>query len=349
MVKQRMTDDFEQLPESNWERWVKGHRRKRAAFLHRETARPSVFYRDAAVLSKGAISLVDMTRSEPERRGIVRGLSPSGFHKIAYVDWGPLDNTRPVICVHGLTRQGRDFDYLVAELVISGRRVICPDLPGRGRSDWLTNPNDYSLPQYCSDMNALLARLDVEQVDWVGTSLGGLIGMVLAGFPGSIIQSLVINDIGPYVSSIGLRRIGQYMGNMPASFATIEDAEQYLRTVLAPYGYLVDEHWRHLTLHSVRPDDEHQGSYNLRCDPAIAKAFGTPWFYPALDLWKYWEAIKIPTLVLRGANSDLLSRDLALEMQRRNRRADIFQFDNCGHVPPLMTADQISVVTRFLE
>jgi pimeloyl-ACP methyl ester carboxylesterase len=120
---------------------------------------------------------------EPDRQGTVLGLSPSGFHKISYVDWGSVEDRRPVICVHGLTRQGRDFDYLARQLVASGRRVICPDLPGRGRSGRLVNPDDYSLPQYCSDMNALLARLDVEEVDWVGTSLGGLVGMALAGFP----------------------------------------------------------------------------------------------------------------------------------------------------------------------
>lgn len=300
--------------------------------------------------SKRAISPGDACSPfEPERRGIVRGLSPSGFHRIAYVDWGELDDSRPVICVHGLTRQGRDFDYLAAQLRRSGRRVICPDLPGRGRSDWLLNPDDYALPQYCSDMNALLARLDVEEVDWVGTSLGGLIGIVLAGFPGSTIRRLVINDIGPYVSSTGLRRIGQYIDKMPASFAAMEDAVQYLRTVLAPYGDLSDEHWRHLALHSVRSDDATLRSYRLLCDPAIAKAFGSPWFYPALNLWKYWEAIDVPVLVLRGADSDLLSRDLALEMRRRNQRADIFQLDNCGHVPPLMARDQVAIVTKFLK
>jgi pimeloyl-ACP methyl ester carboxylesterase len=194
-------------------------------------------------------------------------------------------------------------------------------------------------------MNALLARLNVEEVDWVGTSLGGLIGMVLAGFPGTIIRSLVINDIGPYVSPTGLRRIGQYISNMPASFATIEDAEMYLRTVLEPYGHLIDEHWRHLTRHSISWDDERK-HFTLLCDPLVAKAFQYPWFYP-LDLWKYWEAIKIPMLVLHGGKSDLLSHDLALEMKKRNRHAEVFKFDDCGHVPPLMAGDQIDIVTKL--
>jgi pimeloyl-ACP methyl ester carboxylesterase len=284
---------------------------------------------------------------EPERHGFVRGLSPAGFHKIAFVDWGPVDDMRPVICLHGLTRQGRDFDYVAGPLAAAGRRVICPDLPGRGLSDRLANPDDYSLGQYCSDMNVLLACLQVEEVDWVGTSLGGLVGMVLAGFPGNIIKRLVINDIGPYVSSTGLRRIGQYIQEMPASFPTLDDAEKYLRRVLAPYGHLSDEHWRHLTRHSVRWDDG-RGHFKVLCDPRVAKAFRYPWFYP-LDLWKYWDAITIPTLLLHGGKSDLLSRDLTLEMRKRNSHAEIFRFDDCGHVPPLMATEQVDIVVGFVR
>jgi pimeloyl-ACP methyl ester carboxylesterase len=213
----------------------------------------------------------------PDREGVVLGLSPAGFHRLAYTDWGPLDDDRPIVCVHGLTRQGRDFDHLAERLVAAGRRVICPDLPGRGRSGWIGNPDHYALPQYCADMNALIARLGVCEIDWVGTSLGGLIGMIMARFSGSLVRKLVINDIGPFVSSSGLQRIGQYIGNMPSLFVAIEDAEQYFRTVLAPYGKLADEHWRHLTEHSVRWDDARRG-YVLLCDPTIAKGFRLPWF-----------------------------------------------------------------------
>jgi pimeloyl-ACP methyl ester carboxylesterase len=283
---------------------------------------------------------------QPDRENAFQGLSPSGFHDIAYADWGPIDDRRPVVCVHGLTRQGRDFDYLAARLVAAGRRVICPDLPGRGRSERLVNPADYALPQYCADMNALLARLDVREVDWVGTSLGGLIGISLAGFRGSIIRKLVVNDIGPFVSATGLRRIGQYIGTMPPAFATFEQADRYFRTVLAPYGDLADEHWRHLTQHSIQWDGERE-HYVVLCDPAIAYAFRSPWFYP-LNLWKYWEAIKVPVLVLHGAKSDLLSADLTLEMRKRNPLTSIFRFDECGHVPPLMNPNQIKVVAEFV-
>ena len=283
----------------------------------------------------------------PDREGMLLGLSPAGFHEIAFTDWGPIEDKRPIICVHGLTRQGRDFDYLARSLVGKGRRVICPDLPGRGRSGWLSNPDDYALPQYCADMNALIARLGVTEVDWIGTSLGGLIGIIIAGFSGSIVRKLVVNDIGPFVSSTGLHRIGQYIGTMPSTFATIEEAEKYFRTVLAPYGNLADEHWRHLASHSLRVDVE-RSCYAMLCDPAIAKAFRLPWFQP-LNLWKYWEAIKVPMLVLHGARSDLLSADLTLEMRKRNPKANIFRFDECGHVPPLMEASQIKVVTDFLS
>lgn len=285
---------------------------------------------------------------QPDREGALLGLSPSGFHKVTYVDWGPADDPRPVICVHGVTRQGRDFDPLAAKLAAGGRRVICPDLPGRGRSGRISDPDSYSLPQYCADMNALVAHLRVREVDWVGTSLGGLIGMVMAGFSGSIVRKLVINDIGPFVSSTGLRRIGDYIARMPGGFATIEDGERYFREVLAPYGYLADEHWRHLTIHSLRWDEAKQ-HHAVLCDPAISKAFNMPWFHPPLDLWKYWEAISVPILVLHGARSDLLSRDLTLQMRKRNRLANVFSFDDCGHMPPLMAPEQIGIVTDFLR
>jgi pimeloyl-ACP methyl ester carboxylesterase len=282
----------------------------------------------------------------PDRIGSVRGLTRRSFHRIAFTDWGsPTD--RPVLCVHGLTRNGRDFDYLASALAGKGRRVVCPDLPGRGQSDWLSDSSDYVLPQYCSDMNALIAALGSGEIHWVGTSLGGLIGMVLAALPGSPIRRLVINDIGPYLPWAGLLRLGANLSQAPKSFETIGAAELYLRRVLAPFGELEDEHWRHLTVHGVewRPERQH---YESLCDPGIAHAFRNPWHY-SVDLWKYWDAIGIPVLVVKGERSDLLTEDVLAGMLRRNRNATAQIVKNCGHAPTLIARDQIEVVEAFLK
>jgi pimeloyl-ACP methyl ester carboxylesterase len=284
---------------------------------------------------------------EPNRRGSIRGLSLTGFHELAYVEWGPSEAEIPIVCIHGLSRQGRDFDYLASHLAAAGRRVVCPDLVGRGRSGRLRDANEYALPQYCADMNAIVARLGARQLDLVGTSLGGLIGMVLAGLPGSPIRRLVVNDIGPYLPWAGLMRIGSYLSSMPADFGSLEDAEAYMREVLAPFGKLPNEHWTHLARHSVAWDPK-SGRYLMLCDPQIVRAFRNPWHY-SIDLWKYWIAIKVPILVLRGKESDLLTADLAREMERRSRFALIHQIEGCGHAPPLMSADQIKIVSDFLS
>lgn len=286
------------------------------------------------------------SRLQPERRGSVVGLSASSFHRLSYVDWGPIDDETPVICVHGLTRQGRDFDLLAADLRARGRRVVCPDLPGRGRSQWLDDPDEYALPQYCADMNVLIARLGVGQVDWVGTSLGGLIGIILAGMPGSPIRRLVVNDIGPYVASTGLVRIGQYLREMPAAFPTFEEAEAYFREILAPYGNLTDTQWRLITEHSIRWDEE-ENSFLMLCDKNIGKAFRNSWF-ASLNIWKFWDEILVPTLILHGVQSDLLTRQLTDEMTSRNPNASVVRFEECGHVPPLFERHQIEVVRKFL-
>ena len=297
-------------------------------------------------LRKRGVSTRQADRPQPERRGIVTGLSATAFHRVSYVDWGPIDDETPVICVHGLTRQGRDFDLLAADLRSCGRRVVCPDLPGRGRSDWLSEPDEYALPQYCADMNALIARLDVDEVDWVGTSLGGLIGIILAGMPGSPIRRLVVNDIGPYVASIGLVRIGHYLREMPESFPTIEAAEAYFREILAPYGDLTDAQWRLITEHSVCWDAA-KNTFLMLCDKNIGKAFRNSWF-ASLNIWKYWEEIPVPTLILHGVQSDLLTRQLTDEMTARNPHASVVRFEECGHVPPLFESHQIEVVRNFL-
>jgi pimeloyl-ACP methyl ester carboxylesterase len=282
----------------------------------------------------------------PDRSGRIRGLSTSGFHDLAYVEWGAAAAEPIVFCVHGVTRQGRDFDHLGDQLASAGRRVVCPDLVGRGQSGRLRDPKDYTLPQYCADINALIAHTNATEIDWIGTSLGGLIGIVLAGLPGHPIRRLVINDIGPIVPPEGLFRIGRYVAEMPLAFETLAEAESYFRDVLAPFGALDDEHWRHLTRHSLRWD-EGERRYLMLCDPTITQAF------PSIGrsgthLWQSWDAIDVPILLIRGTKSDLLPSYIAREMARRNPRMALHEVPGSGHAPPLMTPDQIETVTDFL-
>ena len=232
-------------------------------------------------------------------------LSPSGLHRMAYQEWGAGDNPRVLVCVHGLTRNARDFDRLAAALA-ADYRVICPDVVGRGQSDRLRDPSAYVVPQYVADMVTLLARLDVERVDWLGTSMGGLIGMALAAQPGSPIGRLVLNDVGPWITRESLDRIGEYVGSDP-DWATLDEAERYVRTISAPFGALSDADWRHLTETSVVQRTD--GRWAFRYDPAIAAPFRAAFADHDIDLWPLYQAIACPTLVIRGAESDLLTRE----------------------------------------
>src|SRR5512139_2494142 len=198
----------------------------------------------------------------------VQCLSPVGFHRMAYVEWGDADNPRVLLCVHGLTRMGRDFDRL-ARAMADRYRVVCPDVVGRGFSDWLRDPAFYGIPQYASDLAALIARLDVEQVDWVGTSMGGLIGIALAGQADTPVRRLVINDVGPRLDAAAIARIGTYLG-APVSFATVDEAIDYVSVVAAPFGEKERADWRELVEPALRRDGER---WRLHYDPAIAVPF----------------------------------------------------------------------------
>lgn len=270
-------------------------------------------------------------------------LGPSGFHKLAYYEWPGPAGAPTLVCVHGLTRNGRDFEVL-AESLSAHYRVVCPDMPGRGRSEYLANPAEYSFPVYAADAAALIARLDVESLDWVGTSMGGLIGMMLASRPGSPIRRLVLNDVAPFVSRAGLERIGAYVGVDPV-FATLDEMEAAVRKNLATFGPLTPAQLRRLTENSARrrPD----GAYGFAYDPRVGDAFKSA---PVadVDLWPLWDTVSCPVLLLRGAESDLVTAETAQEATLRGPRARLVEFAGVGHAPALVSQDQIAPIREFL-
>jgi pimeloyl-ACP methyl ester carboxylesterase len=275
-----------------------------------------------------------------------RSISRAQFHEIAYTHWGQDGTKGPVICVHGLTRQGRDFDFIAGRLAAEGYSVICPDVVGRGLSGRLIEPSDYDLPQYEIDMAVLIASLRAPQVDWIGMSLGGQIGILLAGRANSPIRRLVVNDIGPDLPLAAVLRIGTYVENAPASFASREAAEMYFRGILAPFGDLTQAQWRHLSDHSIKPLGD--GRFTLRYDRGIPRGF-TPPITHRHRLWTAWDRIQCPILLLRGAASDLLLPKTAEEMVRRNPRATLVEVPDCGHAPPLLADAQIRIVEDWLQ
>ena len=278
----------------------------------------------------------------PREHGLL-GLSASGFHRLAYVEWGDPAAERTALCLHGLTRNGRDFDSLARVLAAAGWRVVCPDVVGRGRSDWLADPAGYGYPQYLADATALIARLGVERLDWIGTSMGGLMGMMLAAQPQSPIARLVINDVGPLIPKAAVERIADYLGKAP-TFPNVEAVAAYLREVHAPFGALTDEQWSHLARYSAR---QAEGGLALRYDPRIGESLGPP-PYDDVDLWPLWDRVGCPTLVLRGAESDLLLPETAAEMAGRGPRAEVAEIEGCGHAPALMAEDQTALVRDWL-
>jgi pimeloyl-ACP methyl ester carboxylesterase len=289
-----------------------------------------------------------MQQDVEKREGAFLGLTAVGFHACVYNDWRPAleEDGPPVVCVHGLTRNAGDFDDLAFALASRrGRRVVCPDVVGRGRSDRLPVPALYGYPQYLADAAALLARVDAPQVDWVGTSMGGLIGMLLAAQPKSPIRRLVLNDVGPLVPKAGLERIAAYVGKDPV-FEDVAGVEAYLRYVLSGYGDIPGDGWRRLAEHSARPRPE--GGYGLAYDPAIAVAFSAQPLAD-VDLWPVWDKVTCPVLVVRGENSDILTEETLAEMTRRGPKATVVTLPNMGHAPSLMTEEQIGLVERFLS
>jgi len=282
----------------------------------------------------------------------VQCISPAGLHRMAYWEWaGPRADAPVLVCVHGLSRQGRDFDTLAQDLS-AVYRVICPDVVGRGESDWLANPALYQVPQYVADMVTLIARLGVERVDWLGTSMGGLIGMGLASLPNTPVAKLVLNDVGPTLRFEALQRIGSYLGQ-PMRFDTVAQGGDYLWTISQGFGPHTPEQWAALSAPMFRPDPEGgEGRFKLHYDPAIAAPFKaiTPEMAAAgeAQLWAAYDRIACPTLLLRGAQSDLLSLETAQSMTERGPHARLSVIEGVGHAPMLVHADQRAIVREFL-
>jgi pimeloyl-ACP methyl ester carboxylesterase len=281
--------------------------------------------------------------SSSARRCEFKSLSAHGFHRVVYYEWGESGNPRVVVCVHGVGRNGRDFDVL-GEALAATHRVLAIDMPGRGASDWLADPNDYVFTTYLTTLVALIARSGAEAVDWVGTSMGGLLGIVAAAQPKTPIARLVVNDVGPVVEPVALERIRAYFGTNP-EFATYGEIAQYVRTISAPFGPHSDAQWEHIVRTNVREDPD--GRWRIGYDPGIAVPFRATAAPP--DLWPAWDAIRCPTLVLRGAVSDLLSVSTVKEMASRGPKPSIIEFAGVGHAPTLLTAEQIDPVLKFLR
>ncbi|ALK97785.1 alpha/beta hydrolase [Massilia sp. WF1] len=278
--------------------------------------------------------------------------SPAGLHRMAYKEWGDPANPRVLVCVHGVTRVGGDFDALASDL--SGHyRVVCPDVVGRGRSGRLRDPAHYVVPQYVADMVTLIARVTAnnedEAVHWVGTSMGGLIGMILASFEDSPIRRLVLNDIGPVLDPAAMARIGEYIGQ-DVRFPDFEAGARFVKDVSGSFGPHSDEEWRKLASDVLVQEDG--GDWVRHYDLGLAKPFAaiTPQRaeQDQAALWAAFDAIRCPTLLIRGEQSDLLSRATAEEMTRRGPKPQLAEIPGVGHAPTLMHASQIAIVRDFL-
>lgn len=289
-----------------------------------------------------------MTADLQPRLERVQCIDPRGLRRVAYWEWGAPDNPRVVVCVHGLTRQGRDFDVL-ARALAGEFRVVCPDIAGRGESDRLADPALYAVPTYVSDMVTLLARVRAGSVAWVGTSMGGLVGMTLASLPDSPVRRLVLNDVGPSLDLAGLARIAAYVGQAP-TWATEAEAIDYMAALSVGFGPHTPEQWAALSRPMLRRDGDR---VRLHYDPAIAVPLaGIDAQAVAVGermLWGAYDAIRCPTLVLRGSESDVLTAATAAAMAQRGPRARVHEIAGVGHAPTLVQAEQVAVVRDFLR
>ncbi|WP_189346707.1 alpha/beta fold hydrolase [Undibacterium macrobrachii] len=282
------------------------------------------------------------------RRQFVQCFSPAGLHRMSYKEWGDQQNPKVLICVHGITRVGDDFDALASAL-IDEYRVICPDVVGRGYSDRLANPQLYQIPQYVSDMVTLIARLNSQTIDWFGTSMGGLIGLILASMKDNPIRKLILNDVGPSLRFDGLKRIGELIGQ-DVRFDTFEQGVQFIREVSSSFGPHTDAQWEKLARDVLRQNAE--GKWIRHYDLGLALPVQATTLESAAIgekmLWAAYDAIRCETLLVRGAESDLLSVETAQQMQSRGPRAKLIEIPGVGHAPTFINADQIAIARDFL-
>lgn len=304
-----------------------------------------------------AIILLPVTMSEPSLQ-FVQCPDANGGHRMAYWQWGNPAATQVLVCVHGLTRQGRDFDVLAQSAIDQAGeslRVVCPDIVGRGQSDWLKDPQGYQVGTYAADMLHLLAQLQASTLDWLGTSMGGLIGMAVAGQPDlppwARIRRLVLNDVGPTIEWQALQRIGQYLGRT-GRFDHVQQAANALWLVSSSFGPHTPAQWLALTQHQLKPLDDGSSQLTLHYDPALALPFAamTPESSAQAEaaLWLLYEQIRARTLVVRGVESDLLSVATAQAMTQRGPRAELLSFAGVGHAPTFVATEQVAAVLAFL-
>jgi pimeloyl-ACP methyl ester carboxylesterase len=285
--------------------------------------------------------------TEEPRLNHVQCLDTRGLHRMAYWEWGDARNPRVLLCVHGVSRQGRDFDTL-ARSMADHYRVVCPDVVGRGQSDWLADPMGYAIPHYMADMVTLLARLNASEVHWLGTSMGGLIGLGVAALNQSPVRRLVLNDVGPTIQTDAVARIAAYLG-APMHWHSLDEAADYLWSISEGFGPHTREQWLALTRPQLKPDGE---GFKPHYDPAIAVAVRalTPQIAAAGEAmaWAAYDSLRCPTLLLRGADSDLLSRETAQAMMQRGPKARLVEFAGVGHAPMLNASEQIAALRQFL-
>ena len=268
-----------------------------------------------------------------------------GLYRMAYREWGDSSNPRVLVCVHGLTRNSLDFARLATKLSHE-YRLIAPDVVGRGQSDRHPDPMAYNTLTYTADMVTLLARLGVEQVDWLGTSMGGLIGMMMAAHKNTPIRRLILNDVGPTLSLDALKRIVNYVSG-PHQFADGDTARRYIKTIFAPFALTSEADWSELIDHTLKPTAD--GGVRFNYDPDIRKPLEVAVLGQEVDLWAFYDRIHCPTLLIRGEQSDLLSVETALEMSRRGPCATLATIAGVGHAPMFMSDDQIALVRGFLD